>query len=139
MGLLLYEFRTSNVILTVSEQRCLFSAILMPQFLIHEFKFCFQFDHSYRPILVFEYQRYGLLSQCFSCLYIFHDTKIYFSSVFNVLGDFLLFNRPAVVVDLVHSHLFTLQFSQSYFSALKHFNYYYSHATSQRQFNAASS
>ena len=94
---------------------------------------------SYRPILVFEYQRYGLLSQCFSCLYIFHETKIYFSSVFNVLGDFLLFNRPAVVVDLVHSHLFTLQFSQSYFSALKHFNYYYSHATSQRQFNAASS
>ena len=70
---------------------------------------------SYRPILVFEYQRYGLLSQCFSCLYIFHETKIYFSSVFNVLGDFLLFNRPAVVVDLVHSHLFTLQFSQSYF------------------------
>ena len=108
----------------------------MPQFLIHEFKICFQFNlYYYRPILVFEYQRYGLLSQCFSCLYIFHDTKIYFSSVFNVLGDFLLFNRPAVV----HSHLFTLQFSQSSFSALKHFNYYYSHATSQRQFNAASS
>ena len=72
-------------------------------------------------------------------IYISRDEDLFFFGL-QCFGRFpILFNRPAVVVDLVHSHLFTLQFSQSYFSALKHFNYYYSHATSQRQFNAASS
>ena len=136
MGLLLYEFRTSNVILTVSEQRCLFSAILMPQFLIHEFKICFQFD-SYRPILVFEYQRYGLLSQCFSCLYIFHETKIYFSSVFDVLDDSYYSIVQQLSIHIYYSSIFPMLFFGSQ-ALCKHFNYYYSHAMSQRQFNAAS-
>ena len=135
MGLLLYEFRTSNVILTVSEQRCLFSAILMPQFLIHEFKFLLSVRSFLSTNSCLRISKIRFIIPMFLMFIYISRYKDLFSSVFNVLGDFLLFNRPAVV----HSHLFTLQFSQSSFSALKHFNYHYSHAMSQRQFNAASS
>ena len=82
MGLLLYEFRTSNVILTVSEQRYLFSAIL--------------------------------------CL------------------NFLFTNSSSAFSSILSSSIFPMLFFGSQ-ALCKHFNYYYSHAMSQRQFNAASS
>ena len=137
MGLLLYEFRTSNVILTVSEQRYLFSAILCLNFLFTNSRSAFSSILSTNSCLRISKIRF-IIPMFLMFIYISRYKDLFFFGLqcfgrFPIIQSSSSCGRPCPFT-FIYSSIFP-----KLFSALKHFNYSYSNAMSQRQFNAASS
>ena len=137
MGLLLYEFRTSNVILTVSEQRYLFSAILCLNFLFTNSSSAFSSILSTNSCLRISKIRF-IIPMFLMFIYISRYKDLFFFGL-QCFGRFpIIQSSSSCPFTFIYSSIFPMLFFGSQ-ALCKHFNYYYSHAMSQRQFNAASS